>query len=346
MKNLNLIEKFTLGGIAFGLVFPIIAFTFDLHIKDLPFSWSAIKILHQINPIHYIIDTAPFIISLVAYFVGRQIYAQDEKAKHTIKSQLIEINKKNEELQQRNAEKDKFFSIIAHDLRTPFISLMGLSKLMAQKFSSLSVDEMQEFASGIEKSTTNLFHFLENLLNWAKMNRGLVPFNPETILLKSLTIECVDMLIEMCKSKEIKVTYSIQKDIQVVADRNMLLLVIRNLVSNAIKFTPKGGKINISVISDNSKNAVISVKDSGIGMNAKLRLNLFQLDVKTNRKGTEGEASTGLGLLLCKEFIEKLGGNIWVESEEGKGSDFKFTIPTSTVKEHEMQTAQKQTLSV
>lgn len=330
MKTLNLIQKFTLGGIAFGLIFPAIAFSFDLGIKNLPFTLENIQKLHAVNPIHFIIDTAPIIISIVAYLVGRRVYKHDEIAKLTIKTQLIEIHKKNEELQLTNAEKDKFFSIIAHDLRNPFIGLMSLTKMMSEKFSGLTVEEMQEFTLSIDKSATSLFRFLENLLNWAKMNQDLVPFNPEPVQLLASAKECAEIVMESSINKEIEITCDIQEDIKVFADNNMLLLIIRNLVSNAVKFTPKGGKIHLSVKENGDKHVVISVKDTGIGMNPEMLQKLFQLNAKINRKGTDGEPSTGLGLLLCKEFVEKQGGKIWAESEEGKGSEFKFTLPMAS----------------
>ncbi len=330
MKNLNLIQKFTLGGIAFGLIFPALAFTFDLAIKNLPFSLENILKLHAVNPIHFIIDTAPIIISFVAYLVGRRVYKHDEIAKLTIKAQLIEIHKKNEELQLSNAEKDKFFSIIAHDLRNPFIGLMNLTKLMSEKFSGLSIEEMQEFALSIDKSATSLYRFLENLLNWAKMSRNLVPFNPESIHLLSSVNACAEIIQESSKNKDVEILCDIQDDVKVLADKNMLLLIIRNLVSNAVKFTPGGGKIYLTVKNKYDNNIIISVKDTGIGMNNEMLQKLFNLNAKINRKGTDGEPSTGLGLLLCKEYIEKQGGKIWAESEEGKGSEFKFTLPMAS----------------
>ncbi|WP_372755568.1 sensor histidine kinase [Labilibaculum sp.] len=328
MKNLNLTQKFTLYGFAFGLLFPFMAFTFDLQMKDLPFTLMSIKQIHFVNPIHYIIDTAPFIISIVAFLVGRQVYTQDMKAKLTIEKQLLKINKKNEELEVLNSEKDKFFSIIAHDLRNPFIGLLGLTKMMSEQFSILTMDEMKHFATNIENSATVLFRLLENLLNWSRMRQHLVPFEPQKICLSENINECCEAIIESTKSKAIEISCDIEDDIKIYADKNMLQLVIRNLVSNAVKFTPKGGKIVVSAKLYGAEKMVISVKDTGIGMTTKMIDNLFRLGVKTNRKGTEGEPSTGLGLLLCKEFVEKNGGKIWVESKEGKGSIFKFTLPT------------------
>jgi signal transduction histidine kinase len=238
-----------------------------------------------------------------------------------------EINDKNEQLLKVNAEKDKFFSIIAHDLRSPLSSFLGITQMFAEDLSSMKQADLQEMAVSMEKSASNLYRLLENLLEWAKMQRGLIPFNPVVVTLGSTVSESMEMLLESIKNKEIEITIDIPDDIRVVVDTNMLQTVIRNYVSNAVKFTPRGGKINLSAKVTGNDFVEISVKDSGIGMSLAILNNLFELNVKTNRKGTEGESSSGLGLLLCKEFIEKQGGKIWVESEEGKGSVFYFTLP-------------------
>jgi len=239
----------------------------------------------------------------------------------------LEIKLKNEELNKANAEKDKFFSIIAHDLRSPFQSFLGLTKEMAEEFSRLTKDEMREIAVGMRDSAANLFRLIESLLQWSIMQQGLMPFNPKAVLLLPIVNESVAMVLEPARNKGIEITSHIPDDIKVLADSNMLQSVIRNLVSNAVKFTAKGGSINLSAKYAGDNNVEISIKDSGIGMSSKMVDNLFRVDVRTKRKGTEGEPSTGLGLLLCKEFVEKQGGKIRVESEEGKGSVFYFTIP-------------------
>lgn len=238
-----------------------------------------------------------------------------------------EIRLKNEQLLKLNAEKDKFFSIIAHDLRGPFSGFLGLTELMAEDLPSFTMDEIQEFSVSMRNSATNLSHLLENLLQWSRMQQGLIPFDPEVIQLLPVVDECMAIMLEPAKNKGIEITSDIPVDLKVFADNNMLQAVIRNLVSNALKFTRKDGKISVSAKSTGDKCVEISVKDSGIGMKAEMVGNLFRLDVKTNRHGTEGEPSTGLGLLLCKEFVEKHGGKIWVESEVEKGSTFHFTIP-------------------
>jgi len=238
-----------------------------------------------------------------------------------------EIKLKNEELQKLNAEKDKFFSIIAHDLRSPFNGFLGLTQIMVEELSSLSREELQDIAVSLQNSATNLFRLLENLLEWARIKQGLIPFNPEIVQLFIVVDKSTAIMVEPAKNKGIEIANDIPKGLEVFADSNILQTIIRNLISNAVKFTHKGGKISISAKFTVDKSIEISVKDNGIGMSPKMIDHLFRLDIQTGRKGTEGESSSGLGLLLCKEFIEKHGGKLWIESEEGKGSVFYFTIP-------------------
>jgi len=249
----------------------------------------------------------------------------------TTNEQLIEkqeiILSQAEELKEANAAKDKFFSIIAHDLRGPFSGFLGLTEIMAEDLPSLTMDEIQGFSVNMRNSASSLYRLLENLLQWSKMQQGSIPFNPELLQLLQVVDECITMVIEQAKNKGIEITFDVKDDLKVFADSNMLQTIIRNLVSNAMKFTPKGGKISVSAKAIDDKNIEIAVKDTGIGMTSEMINNLFRLDVKTNREGTDGEPSSGLGLLLCKEFVEKHGGKIWVESQEGKGSEFKFTLP-------------------
>ncbi len=238
------------------------------------------------------------------------------------------IRLKNNELQNLNVEKDKFFSIIAHDLRSPLVAFLGLTEMMAEDLNSFTINEIQTMVVGMKSSADNLYKLLENLLEWSMLQRGLINFEPRKFLLKPKVVEIIESIRESANAKEIEIDYSVPEDLKVCADNNMIASTIRNLVSNAMKFTPKGGKVNLSAkICDNY--VEIAIQDTGIGMSQKMVDNLFQLDVKTNRPGTEGEPSSGLGLLLCKEFIEKNDGKICVKSEEGKGTTFHFTIPGS-----------------
>ena len=246
-----------------------------------------------------------------------------------------EIILKNEQLVLLSDEKDKFFSIIAHDLRSPFNGFLGLTKIMVEQISNMSTSELKELLVSLESSATNLYSLLENLLEWAQMQRGMVPYDPEEIQLQQIADECIGLMMEPARKKGIHIVSNIPKDFKVMVDVKMIQTVIRNFISNAVKFTKKDGKISISAKALNDGMAEISVRDTGIGMSKNLLDNLFNFTQKTNRPGTEGESSNGLGLLLCNEFVAKHGGQICVESEEGIGSVFYFTIPFQGLKINE-----------
>jgi signal transduction histidine kinase len=238
-----------------------------------------------------------------------------------------EIKQINEQLRKLNIEKDKFFTIIAHDLRNPLTAFMGLTEVMVDELPVMDISELREIAENMKESAISLNNLLENLLAWSQMERGLIPFNPLYINLLPVVNECLSLMREQAGIKEIEITCYIPSDIQIYADASIFQSIIRNLVSNAVKFSRRGGKISVSAKKATDDCVEISIRDYGIGMNISMAENLFRLDAQTNRIGTEGEPSTGLGLILCKDFIEKHGGRIWVESEEGKGSVFYFTIP-------------------
>lgn len=241
----------------------------------------------------------------------------------------MQLKRINEELSKTNAEKDKFFSVVAHDLRSPFNGFLGLTEILVNGLRDMSMDEIQKMAVAMRKSAVNLFSLLGNLLEWSSMQRNLTPFVPESVLLRQKISESILLILEATDKKGISISYDIPEDMKIIVDENMFGTIIRNLVSNAVKFTQKGGNVVISARETSDKSVNISVIDSGIGMNKNMIDHLFQLDVNTNRKGTEGEVSTGLGLIICKDFIEKHNGKFWVESEEGKGSVFRFTIPSN-----------------
>lgn len=233
----------------------------------------------------------------------------------------------NLELQHLNEEKDKFFSIVAHDLKGPFSSFMGLTQIMAEDFQTLSKDEIHDYVSSLRDSSKNLFGLLENLLSWSRIRQGLIPFNKLSLQLSEVVDQSISPLLASAHMKGIKISKNISEKLMVLADKDMLQTILRNLVSNALKFTPRGGEVAISADLKSNNLVEIAIRDSGIGMNQFILDNLFRIDVKTSRAGTDGEASSGLGLILCKDFVENHGGMIWAESEEGKGSVFYFTIP-------------------
>jgi len=238
-----------------------------------------------------------------------------------------EIKTKNEELLKSNTEKDKFFSIIAHDLRSPFNAFLGFTRMMEEELQSLSPDEIREIAVSMRKSANMLFHLLENLLEWSRMQRGLDSFQPVSFSLEDAVLESIHLFSDAAKKKHIAVRQEVPDDVLVTADPHMFESILRNLIFNAIKFTPNEGEIAITAKSIPNNFIEISVSDTGIGMSQDIIKKLFKLNEQTHRKGTEGEPSTGLGLIICKDFIEKHGGTIRIESEEGKGSTFSFTIP-------------------
>ena len=239
-----------------------------------------------------------------------------------------ELRSNTEQLIRINAEKDKLFSIIAHDLRSPFSGILGLTDAMANDLPNLSLEEIQEISTVLHKSANNLYNLLENLLEWSYMQRGFTNFDPIKFWLRPRIDEDLRLSIDAAAKKEIEIAFDIPDDLHVFSDSNMFGSIIRNITNNAVKFTPKGGKVIISAKSVNGKNVEISVQDTGIGMSKYILDNLFSIDVNTARKGTDGESSTGLGLIICKDFIEKHDGKLWVESEEGKGSVFRFTLPS------------------
>lgn len=237
-----------------------------------------------------------------------------------------EISQKNEALQRINAEKDKFFSIIAHDLKSPFNVFLGVTELISEDARDLSREQISKLTASLHGSAQKLYHLLENLLEWSQMQRGKIPFEPKKLSLEPFLSDCLSTSIEMADKKNIEVTISVPPDAKVVADELMLASVLRNLTTNAVKFTPVGGHISIVAESIEDQKIRIMVRDSGIGMDKQLINGLFRLDENTNRVGTEGEPSTGLGLMLCKGFVEKHHGKIWVESETNKGSSFYLTL--------------------
>jgi PAS domain S-box-containing protein len=237
------------------------------------------------------------------------------------------VRKKNDELIRANAEKDKFFSIIAHDLKGPFQGFIGLTEFMSERIDEMSVDQMQDITKTLQVTAKNLYELLDNLLNWALVKRGHKRFNPEKIKVYPIVQIVMDMFLSQNALKRILIQNNIDENVVIIADKESLKTILRNLISNAIKFTPEGGSISLTSKIDKKGFVEFSITDSGIGMPEKIRDNLFKIDQKVSRPGTNLEPSTGLGLILCKELVEKHGGKIWVASSEGEGSQFTFSLP-------------------
>ena len=239
------------------------------------------------------------------------------------------IEKQRKELESLNATKDKFFSIIAHDLKNPFASLIGASDLLVDNVDELSQEQVKTFSGIINQSARQAYRLLENLLTWSRMQTGSIALKPKEVDLWDLVNEVVILHTGSAENKEINLEAVVDEDIKIFADPNMINTVVRNLVSNAIKFTPGGGNITVSSHTTDST-VEIWVTDTGVGIDSEGQKKLFRIDEQLIKSGTENESGTGLGLILCKEFTEMHNGLIWVESELGKGSSFRFSIPLSS----------------
>ena len=238
-----------------------------------------------------------------------------------------EIKLKNELLQTINAEKDKFFSIIAHDLRGPLSAFVEATKILTEDIKSMSLDQVKEIINVMKNDASNIYTLLENLLEWSRLQRGVMEFKPEKLFLLESVNSSIEAVKVAARKKSISIDSRIDPGMVISGDRHMFETILRNLVSNAVKFTPAGGKIIISSAAAETGSVEITVKDNGIGIPGDLMAKLFSLTEKSSRPGTEGEPSSGLGLHLCKEFIEKHGGRIFVKSEPGNGSSFSFPMP-------------------
>lgn len=238
----------------------------------------------------------------------------------------LEIERKNKQLNDLNNTKDKFFSIISHDLRSPFMAILGYSNLLLRNHEKQDKLELTKHITPIIESANKAYELLENLLEWSSVQTGVISFNPEPVILDSLIKEAISQVQHIAKKKNIKIDFSQNTNYKLKADILMINTILRNLITNAIKFTYPKGKISICVEKKN-RFLEISVTDNGIGMEKKTMDKLFKLDQHHVNRGTEDEEGTGLGLNLCKEFIEMHGGKIWVKSELGKGSTFTFTLP-------------------
>jgi len=237
-----------------------------------------------------------------------------------------ELKEKNDALKESNATKDKFFKIIAHDMKNPFISILGASELLSENVNKYDLTKIAEFARIMNDSAKGGYDMLINLLSWAKSQAGSMIFQPEKINLKDLVSRNLFNLNEFAANKKINLVYEFDGDFEIYADKNMLITILRNLITNALKFTPKGGDVIVSTREEHGS-VVILIKDSGVGIKENDFDKLFRTDIKFSLPGTDHEGGTGLGLILCKELVEKHSGKIWVESEVGKGSVFYFTIP-------------------
>ncbi len=246
------------------------------------------------------------------------------------KDRIIESNLKLEEyrkeLEQTINAKDKFFSIIAHDLRGPFSGFIGLSAMLMEDYEELGKEDVIDISSSLNNSAKQLYELLENLLEWSRSQMGKIEYHAINLDLYELVVKINSLLEAKAKEKSIQLINEVKANTYVFADSNMINTILRNIVSNALKFTEEGGQITInSVLKDNMQ--YVSVTDTGVGMSEDAMEKIFQIDSKYTTPGTNAEKGTGLGLILCRELIERLGGTISVSSTLGKGTTFTFTLP-------------------
>ncbi|GAB1350406.1 hypothetical protein MASR1M107_26210 [Ignavibacteriales bacterium] len=260
--------------------------------------------------------------------LARSIYYAMERGRLQYEKMLNQekLRKYSEELEVLNATKDKFFSIIAHDLKSPFNSFLGITEILAEDIDIMDRTQIKDFVMDMNRAAQNQFKLLENLLAWAQVQRGIMQFTPVDLDFFALVNEVFALYSDNAATKKIKLTNESDPGKIILADHNMLHLLLRNLVYNAIKFTPEGGEIRVGA-NDLPQFQEIFVADNGVGISPKSIEGLFRIDKQSTTLGTNKEKGTGLGLVLCKDMIEKNGGQIRVESELGKGTTFYFTIP-------------------
>jgi signal transduction histidine kinase/Flp pilus assembly protein TadD len=270
---------------------------------------------------------------LVLYMQNRNKQRLNKQLSDYNRELELRVKERTKELEEANATKDRFFSIIAHDLRSPFNGLIGFTDLLSESYDDLSEDEKKEFIKLLKDSTNDVYSLLENLLTWASTQTGKLQINKTTIDLGSMANDIVAQNKSAANSKQLNVSVHIFSEQKAYADADSVNTVIRNLLSNAVKFTPRGGNIEIAIDEiqgdDGNKYLRFSIKDNGVGIKPDHLEKLFELQRNARSFGTENETGTGLGLILCKEFMEKNDGALSVESRHGEGSTFSFTLPVA-----------------
>jgi len=249
-----------------------------------------------------------------------------QKQKMLLEENFLELKANEEKLIRLNATKDKFFSIIAHDLKNPFNVLIGLSDIVISDPDVRHSKDFEEIIDGIFTTAKSGYNLLDNLLEWARSQTGELEYKPSVVNMAEIVTVNTTFFRESAKSKKIEICNSIPSDLEIFADYNMVNFVVRNILNNAIKFSFLNGKIEINA-SQSDNGYIFSIQDYGIGMNKETEDKLFKIESTSPKPGTANEMGTGLGLIICKEFVEKNGGEIWVESQERKGSCFYFRLP-------------------
>jgi signal transduction histidine kinase/Tfp pilus assembly protein PilF len=267
----------------------------------------------------------PFILFLVTIYSRYKIIRKTEELTAQKNQQILQ---KNIELEALNASKDKLFSIIAHDLRGPISSLISLVDILNMEFQEASRAQIREYVSEMEKASTATFRLLENLLDWASLQIRRVEANPERIQVLSVLNDVIAQIQSIAHAKKINIELNIPHDLVLFVDKNMMATVFRNLLSNGIKFSNENGLIRVSAVT-NTASVELSVQDYGVGMTPETCQRIFKVESTHTTRGTLGEKGSGLGLVICKDLVEKNNGSIAVSSEVGKGTCFKVSFPIS-----------------
>ncbi|MEN6619018.1 MAG: HAMP domain-containing sensor histidine kinase [Rikenellaceae bacterium] len=272
------------------------------------------------------ISTALLFLMLILIILVNQVILQNKEKR--LKKQADEISRKNVELTNLNMSKDRFFSIIAHDLRGPVGTISTFLDYLADTSNNLTSDQFTESLEVIKRSSQDIYNLLENLLTWSRIQYGNIVFNRQNYNLTELIAANITLFKPMTNQKNINlVNRAEDHDYFISIDKEMINTVLRNMLNNALKFTNNGGEIVVSVKRDEDY-ITVSIADNGLGMKKETIDNLFKIEIKQNNiLGTQGEKGTGLGLILCKQFVERHGGEISIKSEIGRGSEFSFTIP-------------------
>lgn len=292
---------------------------------------SRLKEIDEVNEVPIIFITAK--ISKEDIIKGLSLGAVDYIAKPFNREELllrvkthITIQLQKKELQNLNSTKDKFFSIIAHDLINPFNALLSFSELLEESLNNENIEESKIYQKYIQDASNNGYDLLVNLLDWARLQLGRIEFKPELINLNEIVIQSIELVNQSALPKKIKLEYQLHNIKEIHADKNMLSTILRNLLSNAVKFTNNNGKIEVIVCEDSTK-FTFEIKDNGVGIKPENVKKLFKSNTFLTTAGTNHEKGSGLGLTLCLDFIQNHGGSIWVNSELNSGTSFFFTIP-------------------
>jgi len=262
--------------------------------------------------------------SLRSYDALKKVKNYSQTLEKEVVLRTKELLQKNKELKKVNATKNKMFSIIAHDLVNPFNSLIGFTELLKDNCRTFDIDKIQTFANILYETSDNTYKLLSNLLEWSRAQTGKIKYKPKITDINSLIKSNIELLRNQAKSKSIKIIYDELKDAKAFCDSNMVNTIIRNILSNGIKFT-KNGNVTVKIKTE-PRYCIISIEDTGIGIDNKKVNKLFSSE-NVSTDGTSGESGTGIGLLLCKEFIDKNNGQISVESRINKGSKFIIKLP-------------------